>query len=103
MFFFHTKMPKCGSTTMKSLLTALSYENDFNFQAIEATKSNSNSDTESDLLSYLDDMPDSVYFDDHKIMKKPLIIIKHHTFVNFTKYFRQQPTYLNVVRHFTVR
>jgi len=89
-FFFHNKMPRCGSTTMRNILSALSQRNNFNFIMIPVANPIGYNDES--LVNYVagkrSQEPGTTDF-----------VIKHHTFVNFTDYGHEQPTYINVIRN----
>ena len=89
--FFHNKMPRCGSTTMRNILSDLSIRNNFNFIMILAKEK-----------KYLNSEADLVELIENRANLKPdlpALAMKHNTFVNFTIYGFEQPTFFNVVRN----
>lgn len=92
-FYFHTKMPKCGSTTLKTLLQILKVKNNFNFMTLE---SGDIKDSQTSVVPFLQN---SNEFYLARTQEKPLLIMKHHTFINLTASHLPQPTLINVVRN----
>lgn len=89
-FYFHNKMPKCGSTTMQKLLKMLEKKNGFKLYNIYVPGSTHNDQEVLNALTAADSAPTTP--------GQTGIILKHHTFMNFTQFGKAQPTYLNVVR-----
>lgn len=89
-FVFHNKVPKSGSSTMKHILQALSRRNSFELDHVRIIKFDSRDNDE--LVTHIKKF--RKYHPDY-----PLVLLKHHTYVNFTKLNYIQPTYINVVRH----
>jgi len=89
-FIFHNKVPKSGSSTMKHILNYLSKRNKFALDHVRIVK-----------FGYEDNLRLAHHIP--KFRKQhpglPYVLLKHHTFVNFTRYGMKQPTYINVVRH----
>ena len=89
-FIFHNKVPKSGSSTMKHILQFLSKKNGFVLDHVRIVKIG---------------WTDSQRLIQHvKKFRKfhpgyPLVLLKQHTYVNFTNYGYVQPSYINVVRH----
>lgn len=93
-FYFHTKMPRCGSTTMRNLIDELAVKNNFKFIMI---KSKENIHDEEELVNFIDQQRRELHtqYGENTVS----IVMKHSTFINFTRYEKPQPTYLNVVRN----
>ena len=91
-FYFHNKMPRCGSTTMRNILSLLVERNKFNLIVIQA-KENSIINSEIDLIDYINDLKQEQQDD------SITLVIKHNSFVNFTNYGSRQPTFINVIRN----
>lgn len=84
-FIFHNKMPKCGSTVFQKLLHKLSDVNKFTFMDVYEPGTR-----DQDLVLV------------NKIrgnFKPPMAIMKHHFWMNFTKYHLKTPTVINIVRN----
>jgi len=84
-FIFHNKMPKCGSTMFQKLLHKLSVVNKFTFMDVYEPGTR-----DQDLVLV------------NKIrgnFKPPMAIMKHHFWMNFTKYHLKTPTVINIVRN----
>lgn len=84
-FIFHNKMPKCGSTVFQKLLHKLSADNHFTFMDVYEPGTR-----DQDLVLV------------NKIrgnFKPPMAIMKHHFWMNFTKYHLKTPTVVNIVRN----
>ena len=89
-FIFHNKIPKSGSSTMKHLLKVLAPENNFGLDHVRVIASDWHQ--HSLLMKHV-----------KKYQKKhpglPHVMLKHHTFLNFSNFGFAQPTYINVVRN----
>lgn len=110
-FYFYNKMPKCGSTTLHTVLKILAEINEFDLRHIddnEANQVNKGSDTDKYIsaLFIADDMKKTKDKLDKiengqftRKRQKPLLIVKHNKFINFTQYnINPFPTTFNLVR-----
>ena len=68
----------------------LSTKNNFAFDHVRVIKYN---------LPYHQKFVDHVRDFKKAAKSKPMMILKHHTYLNFTEFGLEQPTYINVVRH----
>jgi len=84
-FIFYDKLPKCGSSTLNTILRFLQKKHHFNFRKIEPSEVALQENQQ--LLDILDDEFQSPYF-----------LLNHHYFFDFSKFNWQQPTYINVIR-----
>ena len=82
-------MPKCGSTTMQKILNTLKRINGYTLHNIYVAQTRNQDNV---LLDALKTAGETYTF------PTTTIILKHHTFMNFSSYNLPQPTYLNVVR-----
>ena len=89
-FIFHNKIPKAGSSTMKHLLKTLAPINNFALDHVRIIKFDHEHHTR--LIGHLKNFEKY-----HPGL--PHVLLKHHTFVNFTDFGFHQPTYINVVRN----
>jgi len=89
-FLFHNKLPKSGSSTMKHILQVLSKKNRFALDHVRIKKLDYDEDRR--LLAHIEKFRNF-----HPGL--PMVLLKHHTFVNFTQFGWSQPTYINVIRH----
>jgi len=97
-FIFHNKIPKCGSTTMANILAALETTNNFNLIHYHPC-------IKSPCDKSLDGRKNSDYLTqelapevEQATANRPLVLVKHHHFTNFTAYDMEQPTMINVAR-----
>ena len=88
-FIFHNKIPKAGSSSMKHLLKVLAPLNNFALDHVRIVKFDHVHHKR--LIGHLKN------FEKHH-PAKPHVLLKHHTFLNFTNFGFRQPTYINVVR-----
>ena len=95
--FIHTKMPRCGSTTMKALLGELSRANKFEFYHFPPEGSHG---ANSDLMAEKFKQFYEARQERKELIgdKTPMLFIRHMSWLNFTKIGGEQPTVLNVVR-----
>jgi hypothetical protein len=93
-------MPFAGSGTMSALLHQLSNVNGFNFMTIDKPDTMSNDKTISDVLDKtgINGCPDGYDESLGAENPKPMMIMKHHFWMNFTEYHLPQPTYINMIR-----
>jgi len=97
-FIFHNKIPKCGSTTMANILAALETTNNFNLIHYHPC-------IKSPCDKSLDGRKNSDYLTqelapevEEATADRPLVLVKHHHFTNFTAYEMEMPTMINVAR-----
>ncbi|XP_004227334.4 heparan sulfate 2-O-sulfotransferase 1-like [Ciona intestinalis] len=84
-FIFHNKLPKSGSSTMNNIIKILAKKNKFNYLKAE-----------SGVVPLNDELPLVKYLE--RKMTSPYFLLKHHYWFNFTKYGKEQPTFINVIR-----
>merc|ERR1719427_2030629 len=87
-YIFYNRVPKCGSMSMTTLFYKLGGENKFRvaspYEAGE--QQDKNEDEEESFTNFLTSEP------------HPFVYIRHLYFIDFTKYHKKQPMYVNIMR-----
>lgn len=97
--YFHTKLPKSGSTTMEIILKKLSKRNKFYFTRIHPDLIATGLEGEEKIIEFID------WFNETTQTISPvsnyndrIVFMKHHFPFDFGKFGRANPTYFNVIR-----
>lgn len=97
-FIFHNKIPKSGSTTLANIVHTLEVKNNFKLRHFHPCVEEP-CDKLSDGRAHSDKMVRSIRPDLKRATPdKPLMVIKHHLYTNFTMYGMEEPTWINVAR-----
>lgn len=86
--FYYNKMPKCGSTTLHTVMKTLQDTNQFTISHLDSE------DKFDDRYIAALFLADSIQNTDHK----PLVVVKHHNYINFTQFDVEKPTTFNLIR-----
>ena len=106
--FLHTKMPRCGSTTFRKLIDILAKKNNFHFLLIRSKLKIGN--RPESLIRYIESSIRKIRNEETELGQdlKPILVMKHTTFSNFTHYGSETgsslitnspPTLINVARN----
>lgn len=94
-FIFHNKMPKCGSTTLLTIVKSLQNQNNFKFLMI-----NSFRDQYRESIAEMHKFRTQIAQQhQNKVTDNKIFIMQHQTYINFTQHRYEYPTYINVVRN----
>jgi len=101
--YFYNKMPKCGSTMLHTVLKELSTKekNNFNINHIDTEANDENFNDKFISALFVAESLKQVKEDQNPT---PLVIVKHHSFINFTSFGLQpnslsRPTSFNLIRN----
>merc|ERR1712113_656924 len=98
-FIFHNKIPKSGSTTLANIVHTLEKRNEFKLRHFHPCVNQDSCDKYTDGRVHSEALTEAIRDNlDQATPEKPLIVIKHHLYTNFTAYGLEEPTWINVAR-----